>query len=105
MNVRCRTCGLTVQVPAGGCRLCGCGTWLSAEEENIPEVEPVDVLPEVLPTPTPPPQPARPAQTPKASPAPQQPAMRIPTASPSAPTRTAGPAPTPAATEAWPRIE
>src|SRR3954466_14830557 len=31
--VRCRNCGLLVQVPKGGKRLCGCGTWLSAESD------------------------------------------------------------------------
>src|SRR5204862_199000 len=31
-NIRCKTCGLLVQVPAGGRRLCGCGTWLSGDE-------------------------------------------------------------------------
>jgi MoxR-like ATPase len=37
MNIRCKTCGLTVMVPAGGRRLCGCGTWLSGtDEEPIP---------------------------------------------------------------------
>jgi MoxR-like ATPase len=30
-SVKCHTCGLTVQVPAGGRRLCGCGTWLSGD--------------------------------------------------------------------------
>src|SRR5437868_9806503 len=30
--VQCQNCGLTVQVPEGGRRLCGCGTWLSADE-------------------------------------------------------------------------
>jgi MoxR-like ATPase len=30
--VQCHNCGLTVQVPAGGRRLCGCGTWLSAKD-------------------------------------------------------------------------
>jgi MoxR-like ATPase len=29
VSVTCTTCGLTVQVPVGGRRLCGCGTWLS----------------------------------------------------------------------------
>jgi MoxR-like ATPase len=41
MNVRCKTCGLSVQVPAGGRRLCGCGTWLS-DDDSIPMVEPID---------------------------------------------------------------
>jgi MoxR-like ATPase len=31
MNIRCTNCGLLVQVPPGGRRLCGCGTWLSAD--------------------------------------------------------------------------
>ena len=31
--VRCQHCGQVVQVPQGGRRLCGCGTWLSAENE------------------------------------------------------------------------
>src|SRR5262249_25057887 len=44
-NIRCKTCGLMVQVPAGGRRLCGCGTWLSGDEpmpvaEVIGEDEP-----------------------------------------------------------------
>jgi MoxR-like ATPase len=39
-NIRCKTCGLMVQVPAGGRRLCGCGTWLSGEEP--PVAEPID---------------------------------------------------------------
>src|SRR4051794_14185745 len=38
--VRCQTCGLVVQVPAGGRRLCGCGAWLSADEpEPVEELE------------------------------------------------------------------
>jgi MoxR-like ATPase len=31
-NIRCKSCGLLVQVPAGGRRLCGCGAWLSGDE-------------------------------------------------------------------------
>jgi MoxR-like ATPase len=34
--VQCQNCGLIVLVPEGGRRLCGCGTWLSADE--IPDV-------------------------------------------------------------------
>ncbi len=30
--VQCQNCGLVVQVPAGGRRLCGCGSWLSSDE-------------------------------------------------------------------------
>jgi MoxR-like ATPase len=30
--VQCQTCGLTVQVPEGGRRRCGCGSWLSFDE-------------------------------------------------------------------------
>jgi MoxR-like ATPase len=44
-NIRCKNCGLMVQVPAGGRRLCGCGTWLSADdpapEPILEEEEPV----------------------------------------------------------------
>src|SRR5262245_46381213 len=48
MQVRCKTCGLTVQVPAGGRRLCGCGTWLSGDE-TLPLAEPmVEEEPTVL---------------------------------------------------------
>jgi MoxR-like ATPase len=35
-NIRCKTCGLIVQVPTGGRRLCGCGTWLSGDEPTGP---------------------------------------------------------------------
>ncbi len=38
-NIRCGNCGLTVQVPAGGRRLCGCGTWLAADD--VAEDEPL----------------------------------------------------------------
>jgi hypothetical protein len=31
-SVQCQNCGLVVQVPEGGRRLCGCGTWLSCDE-------------------------------------------------------------------------
>jgi MoxR-like ATPase len=34
-NVQCQNCGLIVQVPDGGRRLCGCGTWLSADEVPV----------------------------------------------------------------------
>jgi MoxR-like ATPase len=39
-NIRCKTCGLMVQVPAGGRRLCGCGTWLSGDDA-MPIAEPI----------------------------------------------------------------
>ncbi len=45
-SVRCENCGLSVQVPPGGRRLCGCGTWLSAEEPlDIVEAEAVERWP------------------------------------------------------------
>ncbi len=49
MNIRCKTCGLIVQVPAGGRRLCGCGTWLSGDEPTGPAAEllPEEELPEI----------------------------------------------------------
>jgi MoxR-like ATPase len=37
-SVRCNNCGLVMQVPADGRRLCGCGNWLSGEE---PAIEPI----------------------------------------------------------------
>jgi MoxR-like ATPase len=37
-NIRCKNCGLMVQVPAGGRRLCGCGSWLSGDEPQVAEV-------------------------------------------------------------------
>src|ERR671923_77804 len=40
-TIRCKNCGLPVQVPAGGRRLCGCGAWLSGDEPAIEVVEPV----------------------------------------------------------------
>jgi MoxR-like ATPase len=40
--IRCSNCGLVVQVPPGGRRLCGCGTWLSADEDATPEVLPLE---------------------------------------------------------------
>src|SRR6516225_582761 len=40
ISVQCPTCGLQVQVPAGGRRLCGCGTWLSGDREPEVLVEP-----------------------------------------------------------------
>src|SRR5437660_1241958 len=33
--VQCQNCGLIIQVPDGGRRLCGCGTWLSADEVPV----------------------------------------------------------------------
>src|SRR2546421_342456 len=46
-SIRCRNCGLNVQVPAGGRRLCGCGAWLSGDDP-VPVVEPVrDAVPAV----------------------------------------------------------
>jgi MoxR-like ATPase len=39
-SVQCPNCGLVVQVPAGGRRLCGCGAWLSCDDPPaIPEAE------------------------------------------------------------------
>jgi MoxR-like ATPase len=38
-TIRCDHCGLTVQVPPGGRRLCGCGNWLNAPEEEPERAE------------------------------------------------------------------
>jgi MoxR-like ATPase len=35
MPVRCNKCGLMVQVPPGGKRLCSCGNWIAAEEPAL----------------------------------------------------------------------
>jgi MoxR-like ATPase len=35
-NIRCKSCGLMVQVPTGGRRLCGCGAWLSSDDAAAP---------------------------------------------------------------------
>ncbi len=40
-NIRCKTCGLAMQVPAGGRRMCGCGAWLSGDDDVVATVEPV----------------------------------------------------------------
>ena len=32
--IRCNNCGLLVQVPQAGRRLCGCGAWLSADDDD-----------------------------------------------------------------------
>jgi MoxR-like ATPase len=44
-NIRCKNCGLLVQVPSAGRRLCGCGAWLSGDEPvaapSIATVEPI----------------------------------------------------------------
>ena len=46
--VQCPNCGLNVQVPAGGKRLCGCGTWLSAPEPDKPvETPPPTTVPPI----------------------------------------------------------
>jgi MoxR-like ATPase len=42
--VQCHNCGLVVQVPAGGRRLCGCGTWLSADDARAPVAEPAPAV-------------------------------------------------------------
>ncbi|MFO0843135.1 MAG: MoxR family ATPase [Gemmataceae bacterium] len=41
-NIRCKNCGLTMQVPAGGRRLCGCGSWLSGDDAAVPVVAPAN---------------------------------------------------------------
>jgi MoxR-like ATPase len=46
-SIRCKNCGLQVQVPAGGRRLCGCGAWLSGDEP-VEVVEPLHEVEEEL---------------------------------------------------------
>lgn len=55
--VHCPTCGLQVQVPAGGRRLCGCGTWLSSDLASpvataVPLAAPVPASSSAAPGPT-----------------------------------------------------
>ncbi len=45
LPVKCTKCGLTAQVPVGGRRLCGCGTWLSGDKP-ADEPELVEQMPE-----------------------------------------------------------
>jgi MoxR-like ATPase len=47
-NIRCKNCGLQVQVPPGGRRLCGCGSWLSGDD--VPVVEPLPEVGEAVPS-------------------------------------------------------
>jgi MoxR-like ATPase len=46
-NIRCKNCGLQMQVPVGGRRLCGCGSWLSGDEPTV--VEPLPEVAEAVP--------------------------------------------------------
>jgi MoxR-like ATPase len=48
-SIRCKSCGLLVQVPAGGRRLCGCGAWLSADEMPAPAAVPAAGIPTAMP--------------------------------------------------------
>jgi MoxR-like ATPase len=42
-NIRCKNCGLLMQVQAGGRRLCGCGAWLSGDDVDVVEAVPETV--------------------------------------------------------------
>src|SRR5262245_43867277 len=37
--IQCRNCGLMIQVPEGGRRLCGCGAWLSSQRADDDEAD------------------------------------------------------------------
>jgi MoxR-like ATPase len=46
-SVQCQNCGLVVQVPPGGRRLCGCGAWLSCDDPPVTmEAEPLEAAEE-----------------------------------------------------------
>jgi MoxR-like ATPase len=47
--VKCQTCGLFVQVPEGGRRLCGCGAWLSGDLAIPVDVMEADAEAELVP--------------------------------------------------------
>jgi MoxR-like ATPase len=42
LSVKCDNCGLMMQVPEGGRRLCGCGNWLTGEEESVAQLVELD---------------------------------------------------------------
>jgi MoxR-like ATPase len=49
-TVKCQNCGLSMQVPAGGRRLCGCGAWLADDDADVAEVvavEPAESWPKI----------------------------------------------------------
>src|SRR5688500_10007238 len=48
VSVTCAKCGVVVQVPAGGKRLCGCGTWLAGEAALAAEPDPMVLTPSEL---------------------------------------------------------
>jgi MoxR-like ATPase len=48
-SVKCHHCGLLVQVPEGGRRLCGCGSWLSGDDAVALEVVEAEPVPQVVP--------------------------------------------------------
>jgi MoxR-like ATPase len=48
-SVKCQNCGLFMQVPEGGRRLCGCGAWLSGDEPVALELAEAEVVPESWP--------------------------------------------------------
>jgi MoxR-like ATPase len=82
-TVRCKQCNTPLQVPAGGKRLCACGSWVAAAAVPPPieDAEPIEVAEEAVPVA----KAAKPAAKP-----------------PKVPTATAAPA---AGATSWPRIE
>jgi MoxR-like ATPase len=57
-SIRCKSCGLLVQVPAGGRRLCGCGAWLSADDPPAQSAPPPQAIPAAVPADEPAAEPA-----------------------------------------------
>ncbi len=54
VSVTCSKCGMTLPVPAGGKRLCGCGAWISAAPGGPPPLPtPMAAVPVEVPTETP----------------------------------------------------
>src|SRR5947199_256327 len=53
LSVQCPNCGLQVQVPLGGKRLCGCGTWITGAApptaKVVAEPAPVETKPAAWP--------------------------------------------------------
>jgi len=53
VSVTCAKCGMTLPVPAGGKRLCGCGAWISAAA-GTPALVPMNAIPVEIPMESPP---------------------------------------------------
>src|SRR4051794_1645946 len=90
VHVTCSKCGMTMPVPVGGKRLCGCGTWISGSAAAATAI-PIHAVP-LEATPVFEPEPVATS------------AARVPTARPAA-SSPARPAVVVPANDGWPKIE